>query len=358
MKKRSTYKKWLAIGVGLVFSFPQLSTAQDIHFSEMEFSPLTLNPALAGANYDLVANINYRSQWNSVAVPYQTLGASVSSRLNPKNKRTKKVYLAAGLDFFNDRSGSAQLMTNHINLHFATHLLLDKKSSIGLGIYGGWGQRAIDPSRSTWGNQYDGKHYNPGLPSGELFKTTSFSAYDVGAGMVYTFKTGQTRMEENDSKHINAGFAVFHLNRPNYSFLNPGGERLYMRFTGFVNGSFGVPKTKLLIEPGIYYFRQGPASEIYLGTYFTYKLQEQSDYTLFVNKMTASLGIFYRNKDAITLKALFQWQGIGLGFAYDINTFNSLVGVSKGKGAWEFALRYLIPDYSRRAYISGGRSFF
>src|SRR5690606_40982666 len=67
--------------------FPKLMTAQDIHFSQMGYSPLTLNPALAGANYDLQVNVNYRNQWNSVAVPFQTIGASVDTRLDRKSTR-------------------------------------------------------------------------------------------------------------------------------------------------------------------------------------------------------------------------------------------------------------------------------
>lgn len=342
----------------LILLMPFAGMAQDIHFSQMEFSPLTLNPALAGANYDLEANLNYRSQWNSVASPYQTFGASVDSRLNPKNKATKKAYIAAGLDFFNDRSGSSRVTTNHVNLSLATHIIMGEGSSLGLGVYGGWGQRFIDPSASTWASQYDGMHYNPSIQSGETFRSSSFNAFDVGAGMVYTYNSGSTRIGENDAKKINVGFATYHLNRPNYSFLDPTGEKQYMRFSGFINGSFGLRNTRVSIDPGIYFHQQGPAREIYLGTYVKYMIKEESHYTIFVQPFTASLGLFYRNQDALVVKAMLEWNGIGLGFAYDVNTFNTLVTASKGKGAFEFALRYLIPDYSRRPYTSGGRSFF
>lgn len=341
-----------------ILLIPYTVMGQDIHFSQMEFSPLTLNPALAGANYDLEANVNYRSQWNSVATPYQTFGASVSSRLNPKNKATKKAYIAAGLDFFNDRSGSSKITTNHVNLSVATHIIMGESSSLGLGVYGGWGQRFIDPSASTWASQYDGMKYNPSISSGEVFRSSSFNAFDVGAGMVYTYNAGNSRIGENDKKKINVGFSTYHLNRPNYSFLDPVGEKQYMRFSGFVNGSFGIKNTRVSVDPGIYFYQQGPAREIYLGTYVKYMIKEESHYTVFVQPFTASLGLFYRNQDALVVKALLEWNGIGLGFAYDVNTFNSLMTASKGKGAFEFALRYIIPDYARRPYTSGGRSFF
>src|SRR5699024_5361272 len=120
--------------------------------------------------------------------------------------------------------------------------------------------------------------------------------------------------------------------------------------------AFGLRKTHIILEPGIYFNHQGPANELYLGMYVKYIIQEQSHYTIFVQPFTASLGLFLRNQDAFVVKALLEWNGLGLGFAYDINALNSLVSASRGKGAFEFALRYIIPDYARRPYVKGGKS--
>lgn len=88
--------KYLIIATG--FAISTSGFAQDVHFSQMSFSPLNLNPALAGANSTLQGIVNYRSQWNSVAEPYQTIGASVDGRFND-NKRNKKGIIAGGLNF-------------------------------------------------------------------------------------------------------------------------------------------------------------------------------------------------------------------------------------------------------------------
>ena len=87
MKKIQMKIKVLIVGLSAL----NFVSAQDIHFSQMGYSPLTLNPALAGANYDLQVNANYRSQWNSVAEPFQTVAVSADTRLNfSKNRRRKK----------------------------------------------------------------------------------------------------------------------------------------------------------------------------------------------------------------------------------------------------------------------------
>ena len=346
--------KRIILGIGLFFIVPFGIHAQDIHFSQMVFSPLTLNPAMAGANYDLEASLNYRTQWNSVADPFQTFGASFDMRLNGKDKRTKKAFFALGVDFFNDRAGSDKITTNHANLHFATHIKLNENNSLGAGIYGGFGSRTIDPNSSRWANQYNGMDYDASLPTGEDFRSASFKVFDVGAGLVYSYHTDDSRVASNNNKRINVGFAAYHLNQPSFSFLQNSSEKMYMRFSGFVNASFGITNTHVIIEPGVYYQQQGKAREILLGLYGKYIISGQSQITSFVKQTTVGLGLFYRNQDALIAKAIVEWNGIGLGFAYDFNLFSSLLDVSHSKGGFEIALRWLVPDLS----TAGTKAYF
>lgn len=337
--------KRITFGIGLLFLVSFGIKAQDIHFSQMEFSPLTLNPALAGATNDLEASLNYRTQWNSVADPFQTFGASFNMRLNGKNKARKKAFFSAGIDFFNDQAGTAKISTNHANLHFSTHIKLNNNNTLGAGIYGGYGQRSIDPTSSRWANQYNGMDYDPSLPTGESFKSSSFKAFDMGAGLLYSYHNNSS-VSSNNNKRINVGFAAYHLNRPDFSFLDHSSEQMYMRFSGFVNASFGIQNTRVIVEPGVYFQQQGKAREIFLGLYGKYIIQGQSQITSFVKQTTVGLGLFYRNQDALIAKAIVEWNGFGLGFAYDFNLFNSLFDVSRSKGGFEIALRWLVPDIS------------
>lgn len=330
-----------------------LSTApvhsQDIHFSQMAFSPLTLNPALTGANYALQANINYRNQWNSVAEPFQTVEASVDTRLNARGKRQKKAHLAMGINFFNDRAGEARVVTNNVNLNIAAHVVIGQGHTLGAGIYGGWGQRSLNPYAGKWGSQYNGQYYDPSAASGENFTSASFSIFDAGAGLLYTYNSQESRIAGNDSRLINVGFAAYHLNRPGYSFLDQPEERMYIRFSGFVNGSFGIRNTHLLVEPGVYFHQQGNARELLYGLYGRYILKGESRITDFVQRTTVALGIFCRNRDALIAKAHFEWNGIGLGVAYDFNLFSSLITMSRSRGGMEFSLRWVIPDLYKRS---------
>ena len=59
--------------------------AQDIHFSQFFASPVLVNPANTG-NFNGVARLglNYRDQWGSVSVPYQTFSTYADFAVQPK----------------------------------------------------------------------------------------------------------------------------------------------------------------------------------------------------------------------------------------------------------------------------------
>ena len=214
--------------------------AQDIHFSQIEFTPLALNPALAGANTNMQGIVSYRSQWNSVAKPFQTSAANFDVLLNREAKKRKGNF-GLGIFFFNDQAGEPKISTNIVNLHLTYHLIIQKKSTLGLGIYTGYGQKAIGAVDGRWASQYDGSSFNAALPNGEPLNSPNYSYFDAGAGLLYTFSNTNGYMTQNRNRKINVGLGVYHLNRPNNSFASDNGlERLNMRFSSFVNGEIGI----------------------------------------------------------------------------------------------------------------------
>ena len=319
-----------------------MSNAQDVHFSQMEFSPLTLNPALAGANSPAQGILNYRSQWNSVAVPYQTIAASFDGRFN-NNKRGKKGILAGGINFFNDQAGNLKVTTNSVNVSLAYHLILDKTSTLGVGINTGFGQRSISASAGRWGNQYDGTAYNNTFASGETFSNASFSFIDAGAGMVYAYKQNSGYKSQTDQKAVNVGFAVYHLNKPSYSYLNDNAEKLNMRISVFANANISISGTKGAVLPGIYFQKQGSSTELLFGAYYKYLLSKGSMATGFSKPTSLSFGLFNRLKDALVAKLMLDWGNYSTGFAYDLN-ISSLNDVSRAKGGFEVFLRFNMTD--------------
>jgi type IX secretion system PorP/SprF family membrane protein len=323
----------LIIGSSIIFN----SYCQDVHFSFAEYSNMNLNPALAGANSPMQGVVNYRNQWSSVGEPFQTIAASFDARFN-ENKRNKTGIFAGGINFYNDRAGDMRVSTNSVNLNLAYHLLINDKNTIGLGLYGGFGQRTLNSSGGKWASQYNGT-FDPSIVSGEVFNNAQFSFADAGAGVLYTYNSGGGYMRQNKNARINAGLAFYHVNQPSFSFISPKTEQLYMRISGFVNAEIGIPNTSGSILPGIYYHRQGNAQEILLGANYKILVSEGSKVTGFNRPMAFYVGAFGRLKDSFIAKFMFEFDQFMTGVSYDVNV-SGLNDASRARGGVELFLRF------------------
>lgn len=313
-------------------------TAQDVHFSNMEYAPLNLNPGLTGVSSIIQAIVNYRSQWNSVATPFNTMAASVDGRIN-EGKNDKNGNMAAGLNFYNDAAGTNSVTTTKVNLNLAYHVLINSSSTIGLGLYGGLGQRSIGISDAQWGSQYSNGIYDPNYGTAEVLNNNQFFYFDAGVGANYTFNSSEGYMTQNDQRIFNGGFAVFHVNRPSYSFFTSSSEKLQMRWSVFFNGTIGLSNSRGALSPGIYLNKQGPASELLYGTYYRISLIEASRHTGRIKPFFYHFGLFHRWSDALIIKNIFEWHTWAIGLAYDVN-ISALSRSSNLRGGFELFLRY------------------
>lgn len=321
----------LAITSFIMFSFIKIS-AQDVHFSQIEYAPLSLNPALAGANSMVNGVLNYRSQWNSVAMPYKTISVSVDGRFN-ENKRRKNGIIAGGLNFYNDQTGDLKVNTNSVNLNLAYHLILEKSNTIGLGIYSGFGQRSINSNAGRWTSQYDGTSYNSSASNNETFNMPSYSYMDIGAGVLYAYKKDKHTTTNSKLSAVNVGIGAYHVNRPNASFLEENGDKMYVRWSFFANANIGISNTKGSVMPAIYIQKQGPSTEFLYGLYYKNQVSTRNGGTALY------FGIFNRFKDAMAAKFMIEMDHYSAGFCYDVN-ISSLNEVSKTRGGFELFLRF------------------
>ncbi|MBL4625283.1 MAG: PorP/SprF family type IX secretion system membrane protein [Flavobacteriales bacterium] len=322
------------------------ASGQDIHFSQFYMAPLAVNPGLSGAEYDIRALVNYRTQWKSVGTPYNTMAAAYDMKFVDKKKQGSDGNWAAGLLFFNDRAGDSKMRTTQANLSAAYHLVLDKHMTLGLGVQGGFFQRSYSDEALQWGNQFDGYQYNTSYASNEnpAQATDNFAKGDLSAGLVWTYKKGDRFMTSNDQINITAGLALKHINRPKYTYYQAFvDDKLYRRIVGHVHAEIGIQNTKFTLNPAILYMRQGPNQDIYGGLNVMYKLSQESKYTGLKKGSSVALGVFYRNGDAIAITSMLTYSNYTIGASYDIN-ISSLKVASNSRGAFELALRYVFPN--------------
>ena len=317
------------------------TNAQDIHFSQFYMMPLQQNPSMAGAVHPVEANIVFKDQWKSIASPYRTYAMGYHMRF--AKKKNTKGYLAAGLNFFSDKAGDANLGTAKGGLSIAYQIRADEYNTFGAGIYGGFFQRKIEFSNLTWASQYDGQSMNSALQGGAM-GMASMSNFDLGTGVNWTYNNtaGDFKVTGNNDLNFNAGLGVFHLNQPKNSFMGTN-EKLPMRIVAHGNGIISIPESKWAFVPGFMYSRQGPAQEFYVGTLMRYLLSQDSKFTGFKNGAALYAGAYLRTKDAISAKLILEYAGWGFGVSYDVN-ISTLKTASNLRGGLELSLRFVAPN--------------
>lgn len=335
----------------LILFFSTNLSAQDLHFSQTEYAPLNLNPALAGSHSDLRASLNHRNQWHSVPAPFKTSAASFDMRLNNSGGANWKI--AFGFDVANDKTGDPVFVSNTFNLYLASHVKTGDYSSLSAGIFGGYRQLSIRPANGQWASQFNGISFDANLLSGEQFSTLQVSGMNCGAGIAYNYSTQQGQRIVKQTKKFSTGIAAYNLNRPTISFIGEDADRIRIRYSVFANGEFDLKNRNMSIMPGIYYQRQGNFQELLFGSYLNYHIRQSSQYTIYTSQLNFAFGLFYRLKDAFIAKAFFELADYRFGISYDFNS-SMLRQSSHFKGGFELFFRYSIPSKqqskSRRSF--------
>ena len=332
--------KKLAIIILLMIT--KFGFSQDIHFSQTYMTPLELNPANAGSEYDIRGILNYRTQWNTVSTePFVTMMAGYD--MNFKSSNQKIGYFAGGIFLFNDQAGDSKMNQTNVNVAVAYHVNLNDHNTLGLGLQGGYFQRSIDYSNLKWGSQYDGLQYDSQLETGETGGQFSVSAPDFSSGLTWTFRKGERYMTGNDQVLIISGVSIQHINKPQTEYQAIVDDPLYYRWVGHTTGIIGIPNSPFSILPSAVYLHQGSLREIMVGANFAYKFKEASKYTGNLKGGTIGFGAEYRLQDAFIITSFLEIANYTIGVSYDLNTSN-LSNASNSFGAFEVALRYVHPS--------------
>ena len=319
---RMTQLKWYIL---LFSSLLSISIeAQDIHWSQFNDNQIFQNPANAGnfkGDYRLIAN--YRSQWKSVSVPFNTISFSGDTRI----EKYKKIGL--GILFFNDAAGDGKFKTIEFQVNGAYSFKLTKDSThiFRPGITIGLNHRQLNWDQFSFDNQYNGFKYDPTLPTNESFQTQKNTNFSIGSGCIYNYN-------KSERKQVTIGLSFFNLNKPNQGFFGDKVER-DIRTSLFLKGNYYLT-SKLDLLPSISYQKQAMYNEIIFGS--------NIKYTIIKNQLAYQavyLGTWLRRKDAGYLSFGIDYQNWFLGMSYDFN-FSQLVAASNVRGGIEFAARYII----------------
>jgi len=303
--------------------------AQDIHFSQFFETPLLRNPALAGIfSGDIRAQAVYRTQWNSVTVPYQTVSLNAEYKL-PIGKAND--FLTLGGQVLYDKAGTVALTATQVlpTLNYHKSLSSERNMYLSLGMMGGLVQRRIDRSKITTNSQFDGTTYNGGLYDGESFSKTSYSYFDGSVGMSFNTQVG-----ENTDNNIFIGAALHHFNKAsNISFYGRAETEMTPKWVGSAGVRMAVNEFSYLTFHADY-SKQGTFTETIAGALYSWKLDDAED-----PKYILHAGAFFRWKDAMVPVVKLEFKPLSVAVSYDAN-ISQLTPASKGRGGFEMSLTY------------------
>ena len=332
MKKQVYHKQFVENGILILLiifllQFPLSSFGQDIHFSQFNASPLNINPAFSGSfdgQYRLMGT--YRTQWNSVTVPYKTISLGIDARDVFRQDK-----LGGGLLMNTDKAGDSQLNTFQFLLSGSYRITLDdnEKHYLFGGLQIGIHQLSINYSDLKFDSQYNGFAYISSNPTNESFGNEGGISPIVNLGAMWQFEEGNTK--------ANLGLSMYNVNGPNQSFFNDAPVNLDSRLN--LHGSAQIPiGAKFQVLPSALFMKQGTLSELMVGTFGKLVLNDDE-----VEYKAIYLGSWLRSKDAGCFVAAMDYGSVNVGLSYDLN-YSELKQASNKRGGFEISFRYIIKE--------------
>ncbi len=331
-------KKIYAILSLVILMFAGNVSGQDIHFSQVNETPLFLSPANTGFfNGYVRVSLNYRNQWASMNNAFQTYALSVDGGLFKSRRR--KAFMGMGFTLFTDEAGAAKIRKTTALFNLSGLLKINRRSSMSVGLAGGAAATNADYSKLTYASQFEGNNYDPSISSGEKVVFRQFTTTDVGVGVAYEYNNEKGDQDHDDLQMFKIAFGAYHLNKPEQNFAPGSSYRLPVRLAYAFTSHFDIEDTKFSITPTLVFQTQGKARELLGGTYIKYRTTTGTKTTGKISQNGIGFGLFYRVNDALIPKLIYEAGDFAVGLSYDVN-LSGYRTASKYMGGFEVCLRY------------------
>jgi type IX secretion system PorP/SprF family membrane protein len=311
------------LSAGLMLGWSINAGAQDIHFSQFWENEIFHNPALTGVfSGEYKVGLDYRSQWGSIATPFNTVMLSGQTRILVA--REVGDYISIGLAYTHDKAGTINFTSSQIYPAIAYNKALEDQHNtyLSVGFTAGYISRSVDMSLMTFSSQYLNSSYSANNPSGETYVYRGLHNYDVGAGVSLN-----SSLDLQSRSNYYLGVAAYHINSPTEIF-NGGSVLTKLPIKWELNGGIHLPLSdQFSFTAHANYCVQKPYTEFIFGGLITWKALQVALPSIF----SFHFGVLCRYEDAIIPTFKFDYKNTSLGFSYDIN--NSQLTSSAGSTA-------------------------
>lgn len=318
-------KKYL---IGFVLSLISISLlkSQDLHLTQYLSSNLALNPAYTG-HYegDYQFTLNHRNQWRQLPSPMVTNQLSVEKRIQHFNQE-----FGLGLYVANDRVRDVSLQQNELLLSGAYMVNLGGHL-LSAGLQSGVIMRQSNFDAQTFPSQWNYSEgiFDDNLSTNELLLTPSDNYLDVNIGGAWKKKYNKWI--------VNAGFSLFHLNRPRTGLSGLNNERLPVRKSIDLRADYNLNERFTLTPTALYVFTTRTKDALF-GLMGMYSVTKDLELGLAVNYRGS-----IANSDALIPTLLMGYKRFKVGFSNDY-TVSGLNDNAVNKSSYEISIIYTTPS--------------
>ncbi len=327
----------------ILFSTSQ-SWGQDIHFTQLDRSPLSINPAFTGlySGWERVT-LSHKNQWINAGTRFLTTAVAADFNLF-KTQRKKGAYLGLGLQLYNDVGGDSRFGAKQVLASVSGIVPISWNNSISVGFQAGIGQRSGSYDGLLFSNQFNGSQLDPSVNAFEFSGLNSGIYPDISIGAVYQYGGVKKTIVSREELVFNLGIALYHVNRPKISYSSGSLERINQKFVFFTSLRKDFSGSYFGFEALINHFRQNPHSELLISALMRYRYRTGSRMTGIKSRVVLSGGLAYRLNDAIAPVVKMENGNWSFSLSYDITI--SRLGSYRRLGGLEMSVIFKSSDFA------------
>ena len=310
---------------------------QEVRFSQYNAVPVQLNPALPGTVANTTLGLNYRlQQWGALA--YKTGYFSAMLPLYTDPNYDALPIGGIGFGVLSDLAGGQnELQTYQLDLAGAYNLRLNRAQThyVSFGVQASYQHTNVDYGELTWPSQITYRGFEGPAPLDGSYAPT-VGAFRFNTGVVWTYDPMRNSWKKLARYRLHLGAAVANLNRPDYSFLRDGSQRLPRVYKLHGGGQFH-PTVRLSVSPGFFVIAQQSLVQYAGGAVLGIHIPpdtpaEPSDFRLL-------FGSWYRYRDAVVLLIGASSSQFDAALSYDANASADRRGIAR-QNILELSLAY------------------
>jgi type IX secretion system PorP/SprF family membrane protein len=316
-------RKLLIVILFLVFVWNV--NGQDPQFSQFYANPLYLGPSFAGAVDGSRIAMSYRNQWWESSSPFRAYSCSYDHYFSTFNS-------GVGINVFSDVSGSSNLGSLNIGLHYSYNFKVFNVWHIRPGLAFYYVEHGLDGKLLFIDDIIHNSNYT-GAPvqSSQHSRDIDFSS----SALVYT-------------KGFWIGSTVDHLLTPSIS-LYASESNIPIKWS--IYGGYEFRRKGKLLKP----------SDETMTFAFIYKKQEsiqQLDLGVYWHNYPLVLGLWYRGipfvnsqrGDAMIFLVGIKTRSFNIGYSYDF-TISNLLSSVRGSHEVSLSYKFLLPKRSKKGGV-------